>query len=136
MAGFCAGMVCPSSTSKSATGYGTGPGLCGWNCRHNFYPCDPDTPPVYSREALEALNARDIPYQGKLYTRYEISQMQRALERRVRRAKRTFLAEDAAGLDTGAAAAKLKAARQSLAQFVRETGGRQDSARESVSGFG
>ena len=53
-----------------------------------------------------------------------------------RSAKRTFLAEDAAGLDTGAAAAKLKAARQSLAQFVRDTGGRQDSARESVSGFG
>lgn len=20
-----------------STGYGTGPGLCGWNCRHNFY---------------------------------------------------------------------------------------------------
>ena len=23
---------------EAATGYGTGPGLCGWNCRHNFYP--------------------------------------------------------------------------------------------------
>ena len=23
---------------ETATGYGTGPGLCGWNCRHNFYP--------------------------------------------------------------------------------------------------
>lgn len=22
----------------SATGYGTGAGLCGWNCRHNFFP--------------------------------------------------------------------------------------------------
>jgi hypothetical protein len=20
------------------TGYGTGPGLCGWNCRHSFFP--------------------------------------------------------------------------------------------------
>ena len=47
-----------------------------------------------------------------------------------------YLAEDAAGLDTGAAAVKLKAARQQLAQFVQATGGRQDSARESVSGFG
>ena len=54
----------------------------------------------------------------------------------MRSAKRKYLAEDAAGLDTGAAAAKLKAARQSLAQFVQATGGRQDSARESVSGFG
>lgn len=24
-----------------ATGYGTGPGLCGWCCRHNFYPFYP-----------------------------------------------------------------------------------------------
>lgn len=23
---------------EAATGYGTGPGLCGWCCRHNFYP--------------------------------------------------------------------------------------------------
>ena len=23
---------------EQATGYGTGAGLCGWNCRHNFYP--------------------------------------------------------------------------------------------------
>ncbi len=26
---------------EAATGYGTGPGLCGWNCRHNFYPFYP-----------------------------------------------------------------------------------------------
>ena len=24
---------------ERATGYGTGPGLGGWNCRHSFYPC-------------------------------------------------------------------------------------------------
>lgn len=121
----------------TATGYGTGEGLCGWNCRHNFFPFWPGiSKRNYTDAALEALNARDVPYQGKLYTRYEISQMQRALERRVRSAKRKYLAEDAAGLDTGAAAAKLKTARQSLAQFVQATGGRQDSARESVSGFG
>ena len=116
---------------------GAGEGLCGWHCRHNFFPFWPGiSKRNYTDAALEALNARDIPYQGKLYTRYEISQMQRAPERRVRSAKRKYLAEDAAGLDTGAAAVKLKAARQQLAKFVRETGGRQDSARESVSGFG
>ena len=26
---------------EAATGYGTGPGLCGWCCRHNFYPFYP-----------------------------------------------------------------------------------------------
>ncbi|WP_300364366.1 phage minor capsid protein [uncultured Subdoligranulum sp.] len=122
---------------ETATGYGTGPGLCGWNCRHNFYPFFPGvSAPNYSQEQLDALNSREVTYGGKQYTRYEISQMQRALERRVRRFKRQYLAEDAAGVDSTAAAAKLRAARRDLKDFVRATGGRNNSARTSVSGFG
>lgn len=122
---------------EAATGYGTGPGLCGWNCRHNFYPFFPGvSAPNYSQEQLDAFNAKEVTYGGKQYTRYEISQMQRALERRVRRFKRQYLAEDAAGVDATAAAAKLRAARRDLNDFVQATGGRNDSARTSVSGFG
>lgn len=122
---------------ETATGYGTGPGLCGWNCRHNFYPFFPGlSVPNYTADRLAALNARDIEYNGQKYTRYEISQMQRALERRVRRFKRQYLAEDAAGVDATAAAAKLRAARKDLNDFVQATGRRNDSARTSVSGFG
>ena len=70
---------------KTATGYGTGPGLCGWNCRHNFYPFYPGVSfRNYTDERLAELDARNIPYGGGLYTRYEITQMQRALERRER----------------------------------------------------
>lgn len=122
---------------ETATGYGTGPGLCGWNCRHNFYPFFPGASvPNYSQEQLDAFNAKEVTYGGKQYTRYEIRQMQRALERRVRRFKRQYLAEDAAGVDATAAAAKLRAARKDLNDFVRATGGRNNSARTSVSGFG
>ena len=122
---------------EAATGYGTGPGLCGWNCRHNFYPFFPGlSAPNYSQEQLDAFNAKEVTYGGKQYTRYEISQMQRALERRVRRFKRQYLAEDAAGVDATATAAKLRAARKDLNDFVRATGGRNNSARTSVSGFG
>ncbi len=122
---------------EAATGYGTGPGLCGWNCRHNFYPFFPGlSAPNYSQEQLDAFNAKEVTYGGKQYTRYEISQMQRALERRVRRFKRQYLAEDAAGVDATAAAVKLRAARKDLKDFVQATGGRNDSARTSVSGFG
>lgn len=122
---------------ETATGYGTGPGLCGWNCRHNFYPFFPGlSAPNYSQEQLDAFNAKEVTYGGKQYTRYEISQMQRALERRVRRSKRQYLAEDAAGVDATAAAAKLRAARKDLKDFVQATGGRNNSARTSVSGFG
>ena len=62
--------------------------------------------------------------------------MQRALERTVRKYKRRYLAEDAAGADTTASAVKLRQARQELAEFITATGSRADSARTSVAGFG
>lgn len=123
---------------EAATGYGTGTGLCGWNCSHTFFAIFPElgAPPAWTQESLEALNALDIEYNGQKYTRYEISQMQRARERTVRKYKRRYLAEDAAGADTTASAVKLRQARQELADFIAATGGRADSARTSVAGFG
>lgn len=122
---------------ETATGYGTGPGLCGWNCRHNFYPFYPGiSVRNYTDERLAELDARNIPYGGGLYTRYEITQMQRALERRVRKYKRRYLAETAAGVDASQSAAKLKAARQQLSAFLAETGEQMDGARTGVPGFG
>ena len=123
---------------EAATGYGTGAGLCGWNCRHTFFAVFPELgdPPQWTQEQLRELNARNIEWNGKKYTAYEISQMQRARERNVRRWKKRYLAEDAAGLDATDSAVRLKAARQSLAEFAQATGGRVDSARVSVPKFG
>ena len=123
---------------EAATGYGTGAGLCGWNCRHTFFAIFPElgAPPAWTQESLEKLDARDIEYNGKKYTRYEISQMQRARERTVRKYKRRYLAETEAGVDTTASAVKLRQSRQELADFISATGGRADSARTSVAGFG
>lgn len=121
-----------------ATHYGSGDGIYGWNCSHTHFAIFPElgAPPQWTREELEALNARNIEYNGKKYTAYEISQMQRARERNVRRWKKRYLAEDAAGLDTTDSAVRLRAARQSLAEFAQATGGRVDSARVSVPKFG
>lgn len=122
---------------ERSTGYGTGAGLCGWNCRHAFFAIDPDlSEPSWTEEDLAALDAKNIAYKGKMYSRYEISQKQRVLERKVRAAKKSYLAENAAGLDTAQSAVKLKTARQNLAQFIKDTGGRNDSARTFVQGFG
>ena len=123
---------------EQATGYGTGAGLCGWNCRHTFFAVFPELgdPPTWTEESLQELNARNIEYNGKLYTQYEVNQMQRARERNVRKWKKRYLAESAAGSDTTDSAVRLKAARQSLSEFVKATGGRVDSARTSVHGFG
>ena len=106
--------------------------------RHTFFAVFPELgdPPQWTQEQLRELNARNIEWNGKKYTAYEISQMQRARERNVRRWKKRYLAEDAAGLDPTDAAVRLRAARQSLAEFAQATGGRVDSARTSVPKFG
>lgn len=121
---------------ETATGYGTGPGLCGWNCRHNFYPFFPGiSVPNYTAARLEELNARNVEYGGKQCTRYEIRQMRRALERTVRKYKRRFLAEKAAGQDTTPTALRLRDARLELNAFIEATGDKVDGARTEVSGF-
>ncbi len=52
------------------TGYGTGAGLCGWNCRHQYFACFPELgdPPSWTQESLEQLNARNVEYNGQMYT--------------------------------------------------------------------
>lgn len=106
--------------------------------RHTFFAVFPELgdPPPWTQEQLRELNARDIEWNGKKHTAYEISQMQRARERNVRRWKKRYLAEDAAGLDPTDSAVRLRAARQSLTEFAQATGGRVDSARVSVPKFG
>lgn len=122
---------------ETATGYGTGPGLCGWNCRHSFYPFFPGVSRrLYDEAALEKLAAKTVEYGGKMYTEYEISQMQRALERRVRKYKRRYLGEDAAGVDTTRASARIRDARRALNDFVAATGGKLSAARTDAAGFG
>lgn len=122
---------------EETTGYGTGPGLCGWNCRHNFFSFWPGiSSRVYTDEQLQALSAKDIEYKGKKYSRYEINQMQRARERQVRKWKKTYLMEKEAGLDTTQSALQLKEARKALSDFAGATGGRVDSLRTAVNNFG
>lgn len=60
---------------EEATGYGTGEGLCGWNCRHSFGPGDPDHNPYKDYDEEENRKA------------YDLSQRQRAMERRIRKTK-------------------------------------------------
>ncbi|MDE5583064.1 MAG: phage minor capsid protein [Ruminococcus sp.] len=79
--------------SKSDIGYGTGDGFGGWNCRHDWFPFfEGYSKPNYSKKQLEQLDERNIEYNGKLYNQYEISQIQRKMERDIRSAKREKIA--------------------------------------------
>lgn len=72
-------------------GLGTGPGLLGWNCYHDYRPFIPGVSVRrYTDEQLDQMNREEnIPktYNGKQYTVYEALQQQRKMER-VMRAQR------------------------------------------------
>lgn len=121
----------------SVTGYGTGAGLCGWNCRHSFYPYYEGLSIAnYSKRELERMNSKEIAYNGQKMTHYEASQVQRYLERGIRKWKRVYLAESAAGLGTTKASIKLAQWRARQRDFLDKTGLFEDNIRHRVSGFG
>ena len=124
------------TTLASGTGYGTGAGLGGWNCRHSFYPFFEGSTPAYSEELLARYKKKTCTYDGQELTDYEASQVQRSIERNIRRWKREYTAMDAAGMDTTEAAVRLKAWRNKEADFLEQTGRRQDSSRSQVGTFG
>ena len=62
----------------SVTGYGTGEGLCGWNCRHSFGAGDGVNNP-YDISKIDKEESKKA---------YELSQEQRKRERDIRRLKR------------------------------------------------
>lgn len=134
----------------SEIGYGSGEGFKGWNCRHNWHAYYPGfSTPNYTQEELKKLDEPCISYNGKLYTEYEVSQMQRAQERRVRAWKRRCItaqesvnsATDEATRATAQAefdrsARYLKNNEAKLKDFCRQTGQDRDRFREQVLGFG
>ena len=69
-----------------STGYGTGPGLCGWNCRHSFMPFIPGVSQNNMPQYDDDENAE----------RYRETQQQRAMERAIRRTQRRVEALTAA----------------------------------------
>ena len=61
------------------TGYGTGEGLCGWNCRHSFGSGDGVKNPYKDIQTADNVRME------------KLEQRQRALERRVRKTKREVM---------------------------------------------
>lgn len=144
---FCISGKDPNYPPFSMTGYGTGEGLCGWNCRHNFHVFIPGVSVrAYTDKMLEGLDAKNYTYNGKTYKEYQISQMQRFQERQIRGTKRKLT-----GYDAGIKAAdgddvlkstlqqrfesesvRLKEQEKKLKEFCRQTGRRVESVRTQV----
>ena len=125
-----------------ATGYGTGPGLCGWNCYHSFYP--------FFKGASQRIASED-PSKDAGSTNdkdYENMQKQRYYERRIREAKKEQYTLDEArkatndpdlkeslGKDADKAQQKVRDRQRSMREFLNETGGRRHYDREWTAGY-
>lgn len=116
----------------TATGYGKAWGLGGINCRHNFHPYVPGTSRTYSKKQLADYEAKNIEYNGQKYTEYEASQIQRGLERSIRKAKRQVASLEAAGLDSSAERKTLREAQKAYTDFTKQTGIRKQQARTQI----
>lgn len=123
-----------------ATGYGTGDGLGGWNCRHSFFP--------YFEGLSTAANAPTFSNAENLEV-YRNTQKQRAYERSIRKSKRELSALDGARSATEDPVLKAKLDREferksvtlknreaRLAEHLKATGLLPDNSRVRVDGFG
>lgn len=123
-----------------ATGYGTGDGLCGWNCRHSFFPYF---------EGLSALANEPTFSRSENEQVYRDTQKQRAYERAIRKSKRELAALDGARSAESDPIAKAKYDREfarksaalkrreaALAEHLKTTGLLPDNSRVRVDGFG
>lgn len=128
-----------------STGYGTGDGLCGWNCRHSFHAYYEGSPRTYSDKYLDNLDATTYEYRGKAYTNYEAGQKQRAYERAIREEKRYLAGINAAYKETSDqalktslradmewSAVKLKRTEANMKSFCKATNRKVDNVRTQV----
>ena len=117
---------------EKATRYGHGDGLGGWNCRHNFHPYVHGAPRTWTDKQIKALDKKNIEYNGKKYTEYEASQIQRGVERDIRSLKRQIAAIEAGGGDASAERAKLRKANKAYTDFTEQTGLKKQTARTKI----
>lgn len=117
---------------ETATRYGHGDGLGGWNCRHTFHPYVPGASRSWSDKELKTLEEKKITYNGEKHTEYEASQIQRKIEREIRKQKRTVAAIEATGGDASAERKALKEAQKKYTDFSEQTGMKKQSARTQI----
>lgn len=94
----------------TVTGYGvTGAGLNGYNCRHKWTPFVPGVMErSYTDEELANIDPPPFTFEGRKYSAYEATQMQRRLETAMRAQKRKMDGYEAAGDTEAYTAAKAK----------------------------
>ena len=118
---------------EKVTGYGTGEGLGGWNCRHSFFPFfEGLSENAYSRDDLKEMKKETVTYNDKEMSNYDGTQYQRAIERKIRFWKRQAAAVEAAKLDSSAENAKILQWQKTMQSFINQTGLDRQRVRETI----
>ena len=81
--------------SKRDIGYGEVDGFKGINCRHDWHPYLKGSTKAYSNKQLKEWQNEKVEYNGKKISKYEATQKQRAMERRIRQDKKDLKAQQA-----------------------------------------
>ena len=111
---------------SDVTGYPDDPtGLCGYNCRHTFYPFIEG---ISEPNPIEK-DPEPVMVDGRTYTYYQATQVQRRIERELRELKRQYIGGDTTRL------AAIKAKEQRYARFCRKAGLKQNLERLYVKGY-
>ena len=118
------------SSFYASTGYGTGAGLGGWNCRHSINLTSVES--SYTKEELKDLNAPKYPYNDEMLTESEAIDIQRYNERQIRKWRRQSEVLKVAGIDNSREAAKVKYWQLRQADFINQTGLTRQYQRERV----
>ena len=131
-------------------GYGTGEGLLGWNCYHDFHPFfEGISERAYSDLELSEMKNSRVTYNGYEMSGYEATQVQRGIERSIRESKRKLIAFNKGKANAGSnelaaafsqqydkEALKLSKLNAKLHDFVEQTGFQKQYDRSRVIGFG
>lgn len=132
------------------TGYGSGEGLGGWNCRHRFDPyIEGESVRVWTEQTLAKATPDPFVFDGKEYEYYDATQQQRKLERNIRYSKEQLLALQE-GIDRAESsetrerlqeaydmrAVRLKEQRALYARFCRAGNLKEQNDRIGFEGFG
>lgn len=123
------GKVWSKKELVTVCGLGTGPGLLGWNCYHEYYPFVKGiSERNWTDEWLEEQNRKENTpksFNGKEYTLYEAKQQQRKMETamRAQREKVVLLKQGGADLDdVMIARAKYQGQLNEYARFCKKMG--------------
>lgn len=122
---------------EKTCGYGDVTGILGANCRHSYSPfVEGVMEPTYTQADLDRLKGENnkVTYDGKTYDGYEATQMQRRLERTIRKQKRLVNAYKDAGLTEEAQTANIKLRRlnQKYSEFSKAAGLPEQTERKNV----